>query len=70
MKVRVVAAKGVRPGDYLWARTLGVPRWSGRGFWIRVVKVERTRPDAVEITTTDWMTVKHPEEGIAVQREE
>lgn len=72
-----IEAGAVRVGDRIFDRGAFHPSAA----WVRVTKVGRgsvtwttqgghkVRGKAAIITTTNWSTVKHPREGIAVRRE-
>lgn len=58
-----IAARDVHVGDYLYNSCAAKAKLPHVFHWNRVTKVE-LRPDR------DWQAgIKHPEEGIAIQRE-
>ena len=61
-----IAAEEVQKDDYLFYKYFkGIQR---RLNWVRVVNVEKRNDGQICITTVYWETVKHPKEGVEVQR--
>lgn len=61
--VQTVAAKEVRKGDRLYNSAAHHPSW----LWIPALEVV-AEDDRIKIRTTAWETIKHPEEGVLIQR--
>lgn len=75
MRLRTLEARQVRVGDYIFNNLASDPAFR----WCRVVCVDPVNVPrsfdpkdgsypAIEISTSGWVTYKHPREGLAVKR--